>query len=50
MTGSAGEKRGCNFSKVNLVIKFDLKPLPESGVNLTWLQIIVHDKIFEEQK
>ena len=34
MTGSAEEKRGCNFSKVNLVMKFDLKPLPESGRKL----------------
>ena len=34
MTGSAETKGGCNFLKLNLVIKFDLKPLPESGRKL----------------
>jgi len=48
MTGSA-EKRGCIFSKVNLVIKFGLKPLPQSGRKLG-LVTIVHGKIFKEQK
>ena len=50
MTGSAETKGGCKFSKLNLVIKFDLKPFLKVGVDLTWLQIIVHGKIFEEQK
>ena len=50
MTGSAETKGGCNFSKVNLAVKFDLKPCLKLAVNLTWLQIIVHGKILEEQK